>query len=217
VKLKTLLLFCFIASSFSVFAQEKEDEEAPKTEKTRKVKKAKKAKEEENTFAIPDSVGVQKNYSTRIQRLIADPLTPSKAAFYSAIVPGLGQAFIGKGWKVPIVYAAIGASLYYYDVNNKEMNKYRTAYKRRLNGFFDDEFLETDIPITTEQLLLGMDFHKNYRDIAIILAAAAYMLNILDANVSAHLLQFNVNDDLSVAPNFIFDTEQTGIRVALKF
>ena len=217
MKLKTLLLFCFIASSFSVFAQEKEDEEAPKTEKTRKVKKAKKAKEEENTFAIPDSVGVQKNYSTRIQRLIADPLTPSKAAFYSAIVPGLGQAFIGKGWKVPIVYAAIGASLYYYDVNNKEMNKYRTAYKRRLNGFFDDEFLETDIPITTEQLLLGMDFHKNYRDIAIILAAAAYMLNILDANVSAHLLQFNVNDDLSVAPNFIFDTEQTGIRVALKF
>ncbi|MDG1023130.1 MAG: DUF5683 domain-containing protein [Flavobacteriaceae bacterium] len=217
MKLKTLLLFCFIASSFSVFAQEKEDEEAPKTEKTRKVKKAKKAKEEENTFAIPDSVGVQKNYSTRIQRLIADPLTPSKAAFYSAIVPGLGQAFIGKGWKVPIVYAAIGASLYYYDVNNKEMNKYRTAYKRRLNGFFDDEFLETDIPITTEQLLLGMDFHKNYRDIAIILAAAAYMLNILDANVSAHLLQFNVNDDLSVTPNFIFDTEQTGIRVALKF
>ena len=97
------------------------------------------------------------------------------------------------------------------------MNKYRTAYKRRLNGFFDDEFLETDIPITTEQLLLGMDFHKNYRDIAIILAAAAYMLNILDANVSAHLLQFNVNDDLSVTPNFIFDTEQTGIRVALKF
>ncbi len=217
MKLKTLLLFCFIASSFSVFAQEKEDEEAPKTEKTRKVKKAKKAKEEENTFAIPDSVGVQKNYSTRIQRLIADPLTPSRAAFYSAIVPGLGQAFIGKGWKVPIVYAAIGASLYYYDVNNKEMNKYRTAYKRRLNGFFDDEFLETDIPITTEQLLLGMDFHKNYRDIAIILAAAAYMLNILDANVSAHLLQFNVNDDLSVTPNFIFDTEQTGIRVALKF
>ena len=81
----------------------------------------------------------------------------------------------------------------------------------------DDEFLETDIPITTEQLLLGMDFHKNYRDISIILAAAAYMLNILDANVSAHLLQFNVNDDLSVAPNFIFDPEMTGLRLAIKF
>jgi hypothetical protein len=146
-----------------------------------------------NTITVPDSIGSGKQYSQRILRLIEDPLTPSKAAFYSAIIPGLGQ------------------------VNNKEMNKYRTAYKRRKNGFFDDEFLETDIPITTEQLLLGMDFHKNYRDISIILAAAAYMLNILDANVSAHLLQFNVNDDLSVAPNFIFDPEMTGLRLAIKF
>ena len=170
-----------------------------------------------NTITVPDSIGSGKQYSQRILRLIEDPLTPSKAAFYSAIIPGLGQVYIGKPWKVPIVYAAIGASLYYYDLNNKEMNKYRTAYKRRKNGFFDDEFLETDIPITTEQLLLGMDFHKNYRDIAMILAAAAYMLNILDANVSAHLLQFNVNDDLSVAPNFIFDPEMTGLRLAIKF
>ncbi len=170
-----------------------------------------------HSITVPDSIGSVKQYSQRILRLIEDPLTPSKAAFYSAIIPGLGQVYIGKPWKVPIVYAAIGASLYYYDLNNKEMNKYRIAYKRRKNGFFDDEFLETDIPITTEQLLLGMDFHKNYRDISMILAAAAYMLNILDANVSAHLLQFNVNDDLSVAPNFIFDPEMTGLRLAIKF
>ncbi len=97
------------------------------------------------------------------------------------------------------------------------MNSYRKAYKRRLNGFFDDEYLETEIPITTEQLLIGMEFHKNYRDIAIILAALSYMLNILEANVSAHLLQFNVNDDLSVSPNIIIDQETTGFRLAVKF
>ena len=168
-------------------------------------------------IALLDSIQINHRFSPRIQRLIADPLTPSKAAFYSAIIPGLGQAFLGKGWKVPIIYAAIGASLYYYDLNNKEMNSYRTAYKRRLNGFFDDEYLETEIPITTDQLLLGMEFHKNYRDIAIILAAASYMLNILEANVSAHLLQFNVNDDLSVTPNIILDKEITGIQLAFKF
>ncbi len=168
-------------------------------------------------IAIPDSMQINQRFSPRIQRLVADPLTPSKAAFYSAIIPGLGQAFLGKVWKVPIIYAAIGASLYYYDLNNKEMNSYRTAYKRRLNGFFDDEYLETEIPITTDQLLLGMEFHKNYRDIAIILAAASYMLNILEANVSAHLLQFNVNDDLSVTPNIIVDKEITGIQLAVKF
>ena len=97
------------------------------------------------------------------------------------------------------------------------MNEYRNAYKRRLNGFFDDRFLELAIPITTEQLLLGMEFHKNYRDIAIVLAALSYMLNILEANVSAHLLQFNVSEDLSVTPNLIIDEEIRGLRLALKF
>ncbi|MGA1776819.1 MAG: DUF5683 domain-containing protein [Flavobacteriaceae bacterium] len=168
-------------------------------------------------FALPDSLTINSKYSPRIQRLINDPLTPSKAAFYSAIVPGLGQAYLGKAWKVPFIYAFIGASLLYYDLNNKEMNSYRMAYKRRLNGFFDDEFLEKAIPITTEQLLIGMDFHKNYRDIALVLAAASYMLNILEANVSAHLLQFNVSEDLSVTPNLILDPELTGLRLAVKF
>ncbi len=166
---------------------------------------------------IKDSISSKLNYSLRIKRLIDDPTTPSKAAFYSAVIPGLGQAYLGKAWKIPIIYAAIGASLYYFDVNNKEMNEYRNAYKRRLNGFYDDRFLELARPITTEQLLLGMEFHKNYRDIAIVLAALSYMLNILEANVSAHLLQFNVSEDLSVKPNLIIDEEIRGFRLALKF
>jgi len=195
VKAKQFGLLLFLLLCIPIFAQE----------------------EEPSDFIAPDSLKINPKYSPRIQRLINDPLTPSKAAFYSAVVPGLGQAYLGKAWKVPIIYAAIGASLYYYDQNNKIMNSYRTAYKRRLNGFFDDEFLEKAIPIETEQLLIGMEFHKSYRDIAIVLAAAAYMLNILEANVSAHLLQFNVSEDLSVTPNIIVDQEVRGIRLALKF
>ena len=171
----------------------------------------------QNSLTIKDSIFDQSQRSLRLNRLINDPLTPSKAAFYSAIIPGLGQAYLGKAWKIPIIYSAIGASLYYFDLNNKEMNEYRNAYKRRLNGFFDDRFLELAIPITTEQLLLGMEFHKNYRDIALVLAALSYMLNILEANVSAHLLQFNVSEDLSVTPNLIIDEEIRGLRLALKF
>ena len=195
MKARQLGLLLFLLLSIPLYAQEEEARE----------------------FIAPDSLKINPKYSPRIQRLINDPLTPSKAAFYSAVVPGLGQAYLGKAWKVPIIYAAIGASLYYYDQNNKIMNSYRTAYKRRLNGFFDDEFLEKAIPIETEQLLIGIEFHKNYRDIAIVLAAAAYMLNILEANVSAHLLQFNVSEDLSVTPNIIVDQEVRGIRLALKF
>ena len=164
-----------------------------------------------------DTLSIKSKYSKRLQRLMADPTTPSKVAFYSSVIPGLGQAYIGKAWKIPFIYAALGASIYYYDLNNKEMNSYRTAYKRRLNGFFDDEYLELARPITTEQLLLGMEFHKNYRDIAIALAALTYILNIIDANVSAHLLQFNVNEDLSLSPNIIINNDITGFQIALKF
>ena len=171
----------------------------------------------QNNLAIKDTIFEESKRSLRLKRLINDPLTPSKAAFYSAIIPGLGQAYLGKTWKIPIIYSAIGASLYYFNLNNKEMNEYRNAYKRRLNGFFDDRFLELAIPITTEQLLLGMEFHKNYRDIALVLAALSYMLNILEANVSAHLLQFNVSEDLSVTPNLIIDEEIRGLRLGLKF
>ena len=168
-------------------------------------------------LSIKDTVLEESKRSLRLKRLINDPLTPSKSAFYSAVLPGLGQAYLGKAWKIPIIYSAIGASLYYFDLNNKEMNEYRNAYKRRLNGFFDDRFLELAIPISTEQLLLGMEFHKNYRDIALVLAVLSYMLNILEANVSAHLLQFNVSEDLSVTPNLIIDEEIRGLRLALKF
>ena len=201
MRLKIFLYSIIVFFSISLVAQEKENINI----------------EGINSFTIPDTLNYAKKYSPRIKRLIDDPLTPSKSAFFSAIIPGLGQAYIGKGWKIPIIYGLIGSAVYSYDLQNKEMNSYRTAYKRRKNGFFDDEYLETDIPITTEQLLLGMEFHKNYRDMAIILGAVAYILNILDANVSAHLLQFNVSDDLSLTPNFIFNEEQTGIRIALKF
>ena len=169
------------------------------------------------TSNLIDSINQKSKYSKRVQLLMANPNTPSKAAFYSSVIPGLGQVYIGKAWKIPFIYAALGASLYYFNLNNKEMNSYRTAYKRRLNGFFDDEYLELARPITTEQLLLGMDFHKNYRDIAIALAALTYMLNILDASVSAHLLQFNVNEDLSISPNLFMNREITGLQIALKF
>ena len=59
--------------------------------------------------------------SPRKLKLINDPLTPSKAAFYSSIIPGLGQVYTRRYWMVPIIYGGLGASAYYYNFNNKEM------------------------------------------------------------------------------------------------
>jgi len=63
-----------------------------------------------------------------------DPLSPSRASFYSAILPGLGQAYNKKYWKIPIVWGALGTSTYFYIENNNNYNRARDAYKLRLNG-----------------------------------------------------------------------------------
>ncbi|WP_310378929.1 DUF5683 domain-containing protein [Flavobacterium sp.] len=125
-----------------------------------------------------------------------DPLTPAKAAFYSAILPGLGQAYNKKYWKIPLVYGAIGTSLYFYADSNKKYNQYRDAYKRRLEGYSDDKFSYLD----DSRLIAGQKFYQRNRDLSVLVALAFYVLNIVDANVDAALIQFNVNENLSVRP-----------------
>ena len=125
-----------------------------------------------------------------------DPLTPAKAAFYSAILPGLGQAYNKKYWKIPIVYGAIGTSLYFYLDNNKKYQEYRDAYKRRLEGYSDDDYTYLD----NSRLIAGQKFYQRNRDLSALFVVAFYALNIIDANVDAALLQFNVDENLSVRP-----------------
>ena len=125
-----------------------------------------------------------------------NPLAPAKAAFYSAVLPGLGQAYNKKYWKIPLVYGAMGTSLYYYTWNNRKYNQYRDAYKNRLAGYNNDKFQYLD----DSRLIQAQRFHQRNRDISLLLTVGFYILNIVDANVDAHLLQFNVNDNLSLHP-----------------
>ncbi|MFD1601761.1 DUF5683 domain-containing protein [Flavobacterium artemisiae] len=125
-----------------------------------------------------------------------DPLTPAKAAFYSAILPGLGQAYNKKYWKIPLVYGAIGTSLYFYIDNNKKYNQYRDAYKRRLEGYNDDNYQFLD----NSRLIAGQKFYQRNRDLSALFVVGFYVLNIIDANVDAALIQFNVNERLSMRP-----------------
>ncbi|MFT7395818.1 MAG: hypothetical protein ACI96G_000550 [Flavobacterium sp.] len=125
-----------------------------------------------------------------------DPLTPAKAAFYSAVLPGLGQAYNKKYWKIPLVYGAIGTSLYFYLDNNKKYHQYRDAYKRRLEGYSDDDYGYLD----DNRLIAGQKFYQRNRDLSALFVVAFYALNIIDANVDAALLQFNVDENLSVRP-----------------
>lgn len=127
-----------------------------------------------------------------------NPLAPSKAAFYSAILPGLGQAYNKKYWKIPIVYGAMGTSIYSYVWNNKKYHEYRDAYKRRLLGYTDDNFQYLD----DSRLISAQKFHQKNRDLSMLVTAGIYILNIVDANIDAHLMQFNVNENLTIKPEF---------------
>jgi hypothetical protein len=125
-----------------------------------------------------------------------DPLTPAKAAFYSAVLPGLGQAYNKKYWKIPLVYGALGTSIYFYIDNNKKYNQYRDAYKSRLEGLVTDDLAFLD----NNRLIAGQKFYQRNRDLSALVTLAFYALNILDANVDAALIQFNVDENLSVRP-----------------
>jgi hypothetical protein len=124
-------------------------------------------------------------------------LAPSKAAFYSAVLPGLGQAYNKDYWKIPIVYGAMGVSLYYYSWNNTKYHEYRDAYKDKLaNREVTGELAGLD----EERLIAAQRFHQKNRDLSLLITVGFYILNIVEANVSAHLMQFNVNDNLSLRP-----------------
>ncbi len=126
-----------------------------------------------------------------------DPLRPAKAAFYSAIVPGLGQAYNKRYWKIPIVYGAIGTGVYFYLDNNKKYHRFRDAYKDRLAGL-PDEYAGQ---YSNQTLINAQRTFQRNRDLSLLITIGLYVLNIVDANVDAHLMQFNVNDKLTLAPD----------------
>ncbi len=148
-----------------------------------------------------------------IKKQSINPLAPAKAAFYSAVLPGLGQAYNKKYWKIPIVYAAIGSGVYFYSTNNTKYHQYRDAYKRRLAGFNDDNFQYLD----DSRLIAGQKYYQKNRDLSVLVTVGFYVLNIIDANVDAHLLQFNVNNNLTIKPDIYQNDVNFKQNVGLTF
>lgn len=160
-----------------------------------------------------------------------NPLAPSKAAFYSAVLPGLGQVYNKRYWKVPIVYAVLGLGVYSYKYNDDYYDRFRTAFKSRQAGFTNDEFYDingdnaegADPDLDMDDLERQQENFQRDRDLALVITIAMYALNIIDANVDAHLKQFNVNEDLSldVRPyldmNAVTNNPNYGVAFTIKF
>jgi len=151
-----------------------------------------------------------------------NPLSPSKAAFYSAILPGLGQAYNKKYWKIPFVYGALGSGVYFYTLNNNNYNRARTAFKLRTNGK-PDEFDGVDgKPFLSEDALISAQKgYKKDKDLSLLVTAGLYILQIVEASTNAHLLQHNVDNSLTIKPKLIKNTTNNrtivGAQINFKF
>ena len=145
---------------------------------------------------------------------VIDINAPAKAAFYSAVIPGLGQAYNKQYWKIPLVYAALGTGIYFYRQNQMLYRTYRRAYQQRLSGQPDD-YPQYSLNVLVEI----QQYYRRNRDISLMLTLAAYALNIIDANVSAHLRQWNIDGNLTFRPVFwqMQNRRVSGISLTLTF
>jgi hypothetical protein len=151
-------------------------------------------------------------------KFFSHEVTPGrKAALYSFGFPGLGQIYNRKYWKLPIVYGMIGAGLYFTATNGKELRRYNAALELRL-GDGGDEF---EGILSDSELTFRRNSFRRNTELASILTALAYGLNIIDAVVDAHLFEFDISDDLSFRwqPNFLTGNNKAipGIQLSLSF
>lgn len=121
--------------------------------------------------------------------------SPRTATLRSALLPGLGQAYNEKYWKIPVIYGGLAASVYFIDRNGGSYRRYRQALIDRHDPNRTDPFEG----IYTEQQLNSLkDTYRRWRDYSYIGLIAVYVLQVVDANVDAHLYDFDVGDDLSL-------------------
>ncbi len=166
--------------------------------------------------------------------------SPGRAALYSAILPGLGQAYNRQYWKIPIIYGGIEGSVYGLMWNHRQYKDYFNAYRDLTvldadGNRVGDSYLDLlprgrtldDVDLEWFERILKSrkDRFKRSRDMSILILVGVYVLNIIDASVDAHLFDFDVSEDLSVRlfsidaapPAFTKDIEQLQAQIGITF
>lgn len=162
---------------------------------------------QKDTIATTENLKVKK-IDTKIYKA-------GRAAWYSAVCPGLGQIYNKRYWKVPIVYTLLGGTLVWTIFNVRLLNKYNSALYNSYRGL--DSGLDQNYDIT--QITQLRDFYRKQTHFSILAMTGVYALNIIDAAVDAHLKKFNISDDLTlqISPTIIptYHSYAPGIRLTL--
>ena len=135
--------------------------------------------------------------STLIKELdYSERFNPRRALFYSAILPGMGQAYNKKYWKIPIFYAGFAVGIYVTGFYQEQYVDYRNEL---LNSISTNSFPSTPSNFTEATLRRAVDFYQRKRDATIVFLGIGYLLQIVDAHVDAHLKDFKYNPNLKVS------------------
>ena len=121
------------------------------------------------------------------------PPVPAKSTIYSALLPGLGQAYNGDYWKIPIWWGGLAACAYFYHMNDMQYKRFKYIYQLTKHPQ-ETGYVGT---ITDQQAEWYRDRYRRYRDYSIIATILVYALNIVDANVFAYMADFDVNDNIA--------------------
>jgi hypothetical protein len=169
-----------------------------------------------------DTIFMRELDTTKI-KTYAKRFNPRKALLFAAVVPGLGQVYNKKYWKLPLVYGGF----YLLGRQIKVYNDFYTEYRGHLYYNLENNLgaatgLNPNVRLTTSQLRQAVDRGRRERDFFIILMGAMYVLQIVDAHVDAHLKEFDLNPDLKVSfePTITQDAligRQTGMAVIFRF
>ncbi len=155
--------------------------------------------------------------------LVLKKHSPTKAAIFSAVIPGLGQAYNRKYWKIPIVYAGFGVITYFIISNTGEYRKYREAYLYVSSG--DSTYIDNDYvgKYDEQQLLDAKNYYRRNMELSYIIGGLWYILNIIDASVDAHFFDYDISEDLSIRIDPVMHVRRpdprplTGVRLTLNF
>jgi hypothetical protein len=158
--------------------------------------------------------------------------SPRRATIYSAVLPGLGQIYNRKYWKVPLVYGGFGTLGYFINFNNEQYTTYRQAYSdiidndpntnsfKKLN-VNPSLLLPERISNFTEQLRGAKDYWRRNRDLVVIGTVVFYALNIIDASVDANFFNFDISEELTInwvpSPVMCMDKKMIGIQCRFTF
>ena len=173
---------------------------------------------QDRPIVVDDSVFVEAEERAELFQELSD-LDPQRAALLSAILPGLGQVYNRQYWKVPIVVSGMLVFGHYINYNNRVYHSLRNAALIE-NAGGDNPY--SDVINNSTALVRNRDIFRRNRDFMIVLGSAFYLLQIVDAHVSAHLNEFIVNEDLalqikpSIKPTPLF-SQAVGISFALRF